>query len=530
MLKNIILFILLFVVINTSVIYLLLGEDEKDKPKTTPLNISQVTVYPQQARLTYTQQVSLKPGDTTLIFSNIAPKIDTTSLQITPIGDLTIQKVYYRLRPLNNQNDEKLTKTLQDTLQIYEDSLEQLNIHILALEKEEAMLLANQNLTTAQEALTAEKLKEMTGFVRNRFIEIQKEKSKFNKQNKQLLAKQEKIKARWEKIKQNPQKMSSEIVVKASGINVFNGSLEISYLVNDCGWKPIYDFKLNNDTLAQLTFKAQVWQQSGINWQNVKLTISQNQPNSRKNYFNVQPQMADLQTIDDSIPAKKKSDTLAQAQKAEANISTLELKPEVSVVTPQEWTLEKNVSLSTSESQQNVVVKTVDFKPEYAFIGFPQANNQAFRAVLWRNWHKLNLPLGLSKVYEQGKLIREADLMLAMDTILQIPLQMTADIKLHRNLSKKTQTIDNQIIKEQWQYEIKLENQQKDTLNLYISELLPIIKNEGIKLEWKAANQAYIAQKASVLHWQIRLLPQSTQNINFEYSLIYSEKRKLLLQ
>ncbi|MCU0443991.1 MAG: DUF4139 domain-containing protein [Microscillaceae bacterium] len=525
MLKNILLLTFLFLVINASVVYWLLGENDQENFKPTPLIISQVTIYPQQARLSATQALSLKPGDTTLVFSNIAPKIDTNSLQINPSGELTIQKMYYRLRPLNDKNQESQQKTLQDTLTIYEDSIAQTNIMVLALQKEEDMLLANQTLTTAQEALTADKLKEMSGFIKNRFIDIQKEKIKLNKQIQTLTASQEKIKQRWEKIKQNPQQMSSEIVVHLSSPNVYNGSLEISYLVNDCGWQPVYEVKINTDTLAQLTFKAQIWQNSGLAWQNVKLTISQNQPQTSKNRLNLRPRQADLASEPDSTQPNQ-TDTLAQ----QAEAQNLDISGETLEVEQPEWTLEKNLSLASNVYKQNIVVKNVDFKPEWAYAAFPQVAPQVYQAILWRGWQSAKLPLGTAKVYQQGKLKQALELLTTMDTILQIPLQAVAKVEMKRNLLKKTQTSDNQTVTEQWQYEIRLNNPQKDTLDLYINEVLPKVKNEKIKLTWQANNQAKLNKNMQILQWQIRLLPQSNQILQYEYSLAYPEKKKLLWQ
>ena len=61
------------------------------------------------------------------------------------------------------------------------------------------------------------------------------------------------------------------------------GKLNFSYVVSNAGWTPLYDLRSDSNTgKINLTYKAQVYQTTGLDWDNVGLTISTNNPNVNK--------------------------------------------------------------------------------------------------------------------------------------------------------------------------------------------------------------------------------------------------------
>ena len=66
-----------------------------------------------------------------------------------------------------------------------------------------------------------------------------------------------------------------QIVVVVSCDAAVNGNIEISYMVNNAGWSPSYDLKTTGiDQPVQLIYKADVWQNTGEDWENSKLRLS----------------------------------------------------------------------------------------------------------------------------------------------------------------------------------------------------------------------------------------------------------------
>src|SRR5690606_33613758 len=56
--------------------------------------------------------------------------------------------------------------------------------------------------------------------------------------------------------------------------------LEISYLTNQATWQPAYEMRIDKiNTPIQMLYKAEVVQNTGIDWKNVKLSLTSGQAN-----------------------------------------------------------------------------------------------------------------------------------------------------------------------------------------------------------------------------------------------------------
>jgi hypothetical protein len=58
-----------------------------------------------------------------------------------------------------------------------------------------------------------------------------------------------------------------------------NLSLDVSYLIQNASWEPLYDARAStNERKLELTYNAQVWQATGEDWNNISLILSTAQP------------------------------------------------------------------------------------------------------------------------------------------------------------------------------------------------------------------------------------------------------------
>jgi len=80
-----------------------------------------------------------------------------------------------------------------------------------------------------------------------------------------------------------------QVVVTVSADYATTGYLELNYMVFDAGWSPAYDLRADDITSpVKLTYKANVFQNTGVNWDNVNLKLSTINPNRS----NVKPTLA----------------------------------------------------------------------------------------------------------------------------------------------------------------------------------------------------------------------------------------------
>src|SRR5688572_3210015 len=71
-----------------------------------------------------------------------------------------------------------------------------------------------------------------------------------------------------------------DVLVEVVGRGGEPPRVELEYLVADAGWRPIYDLRAAMDARAvELSYRAQVWQRSGEDWNDVELLLSTARPN-----------------------------------------------------------------------------------------------------------------------------------------------------------------------------------------------------------------------------------------------------------
>ncbi|MDO1449092.1 mucoidy inhibitor MuiA family protein [Rhodocytophaga aerolata] len=247
--------------------------------KTVNTSIDKVTVFLTGAQVTRTGNTTIQPGTTTLLFSNIAPNIQTQSIQVSSEGNFTVLSVVYQLNYLQqqekNQEIDRLSKikiSLQDRLDV-ENSL--LNVYA----QEEQVLQANKAIGGEQQGVNINDLKQAADFYRTRLSEIKLKQLEIGKTIRSLTEQMSITDKQLNALHAQPDQPTGEIVVTVSSKTVVQAKFAVSYLVNQAGWHPTYDIRVKNiSNPISLVYKANVFQQSGEDWNNVKLTISTGNP------------------------------------------------------------------------------------------------------------------------------------------------------------------------------------------------------------------------------------------------------------
>lgn len=92
-------------------------------------------------------------------------------------------------------------------------------------------------------------------------------------------------------------------------------SLEIEYTVGNAGWRPLYDLRAAKDARhVDLSYRAQVWQQSGEDWSEVELALSTAEP--RRGAQGPDPRPIWLSVFDPRVAHKAIGDLVAMERGA----------------------------------------------------------------------------------------------------------------------------------------------------------------------------------------------------------------------
>lgn len=244
-----------------------------------PSKIKHVTVYLSGAQITRTASFNVPKGTSEFTFAGLSTGIEESSIQVSGLQSVSILSMAYHINYLEKKVSNPEINTLENLLEGYKSNISLLKNRIVGLEEEEMVITSNRDLNAKDNSFDLEKVKQISAYYRQRITAIRDTIFKINKQvdsiNKQVKATENQL----AEISGRPQEFKGELVLKfdADGDTLLN--LNISYTVAEAGWIPTYDIKSKQlNAPLNLSYKAQVYQNTGNDWENVNISLSTGNP------------------------------------------------------------------------------------------------------------------------------------------------------------------------------------------------------------------------------------------------------------
>ncbi|MGW9686358.1 mucoidy inhibitor MuiA family protein [Flagellimonas sp. 2504JD1-5] len=254
---------------------LTLGNDKK-----IPSTIKDVTVYLSGAQIYRKAQCQLREGKNKLVFTGLSHKVDESSIQISGLQSVSILSMSYDLNYLEKTESDPQIKKWEDEIIERQHQITMHNNSIAGLDEEEKVITTNRSINNRLQALDLEKVKQVSAYYRERITAIRNEIFKTNLKINAHKLEINKLQKQLAEINNAPEEEQGELTITFDAPLSTNLDLSISYLVRDAGWIPNYDIKSKKlNAPIDLAYKAHVYQKTGKDWDNVKVTLSTGNPN-----------------------------------------------------------------------------------------------------------------------------------------------------------------------------------------------------------------------------------------------------------
>lgn len=233
--------------------------------------IEKVTVFLEGSQVQRSAKVNLPAGKYELVFTNISPSIDKQSIQVKADNIVTVLSVIHQANHLKEQQKQDEIKEIEALKETQTEKIALQKNILNVFRQEETLLTKNQQIGGANNGLKATDLKDAADFQRNRLTEVYQ---------KQMEAELAKMNRQLAELNQKTEISTSEIHVTINSSEAINSSFIITYLVKEAGWFPTYDIRVKDiSSPINLQYKANVFQNSGEDWKDVKLFLSTGNPN-----------------------------------------------------------------------------------------------------------------------------------------------------------------------------------------------------------------------------------------------------------
>lgn len=242
--------------------------------------IDEVTVFIKGAQIVRNESVELRKGKTILKFINLSPFINSKSVQVKANGNLTVLSVNHQQNFIDKLEKQKELIELEYELEKIKDQLRLEKTHLEILKEELAFLQENRNIGGKNQELSVTNLKEASNFYSSKLTSLKLKEIDRNKTLTDLREKEFDIQNQIKTMTSERKYANGEILVKVESKDFSKSHFEISYVVGNAGWLPTYDIRAKNiNEPVELIYKANVKQDTKIDWKNVKLRLSSADPN-----------------------------------------------------------------------------------------------------------------------------------------------------------------------------------------------------------------------------------------------------------
>ena len=270
-----------------------------------------VTVFFTGAQIQHENKVELLPGKQEVVFQKLTDFIDPNTVQVKAEGNLTILSV----RTRKNYEDQKISSEEVKKLNAKRKELdakdEQLRDEYTILELDRRLLMKNRDLKGQVQGMKMTELKDAYTFMHQKLTEITTRQTAIYGELEDLQKRMNQLEQEIISQRSKPVINYSEIVVEVDVEKATNANFEFNYISPRATWKPYYDMRSEGiGKVVKLEAKANVSQNTGIEWKNVDMVLSTNDPYQNAQeptlnpwylYYNNYPQQT--QQTSRSIPA-----------------------------------------------------------------------------------------------------------------------------------------------------------------------------------------------------------------------------------
>lgn len=526
--------------------FFLFAQENEKKIKS---EIKNVTVFLSGASVTSSGSTTLDAGPQDVVFENLSQFIDANSIEAKGEGAFTILAVTFRTNYLNNQPKSKEIKQLEDSLETLQNKIYiQQNLRNV-YESEEAMLLANKNIGGQNTGVNAAELEKIANILRTRLTDLNTKEMECSLKEKKLNEEIAKVQNQLNELNAKRNKNTGEVVVSVTAPSAMNAKLTLTYNVYNAGWTPIYDLRAEgNNASVKLECRANVWQNTGVDWKNVKLNISTGNPSVSGTKPTLNPWWLSFyqKPISYKKYSKYESQKSVQPSMAEGAVSGAVTKesyeeiPEANyasdytVVSESAVTVEYEISIPYNIASDNkphsVSIQSLNIPASYRYYCAPKLDPDAFLLAKITGWDKYNLLSGNLNIFFEGTFVGKSFLetRTTSDT-LDISLGRDKNVVVKRNLLKDFS--DKKIIglnkKETRAYEIVVRNKKKAEIEIDIEDQIPLSTSNEIEIEALETGGAKYNKETGLLTWNIKAATGEEKKFRFSFSVKYPKDKML---
>jgi uncharacterized protein (TIGR02231 family) len=393
-----------------------------------------------------------------------------------------------------------------------------------------AVLQANRSISGANNGIDATKLTALVEYQIKKINSLKDEIIDLGIKDQGLQNQITKINQQLSVLNSKQNQSEGNIIVTVNSSTKSLASFEFSYLINsNVRWIPVYDIRVKNTSSPmEFILKAKVYQSTGEDWTDVKLSLNTSNPTDRVQKPNLTPWYLNFQERDDYRTRGAYSDQESAApmmyklEEVKVKMDTMRWS-NAQIIESQlnnEYEIENKYTLKSGNIETQIEINRINANAYYEYASAPKLNLDAFLMGNIINWESLNLLNAEGSVYFDGAFVGTTYIQNASskDTMnLSLGKDERIIIKRTKLNEVNGSNLFGNIKEKKFSYDIVVKNTKEETVEITIEEQLPISQDKNITVNALELSGGKLNSTTGLVTWKISLKAgeSSTKKFNF---------------
>ena len=251
------------------------------KEVTTKPVLKEVVVYNQGAELSYTANAILAKGENEVVITGLSPVITPNSIKVEVSGGAVISSSELSADYLTDGKTSDRIKRLQDSITLYNKKSKQVQNDI-KINTDMLKVLengVNHNVANEKEAGSIDKVTQNLEYYKTKAKDLNNNILTLNDQKEEISKTLTRLNKQLKEESTGKSKKTSQLRMSVSTPLAGSVTFSVKYFTTQAGWVPEHHIVVAaEDKPVQITTKAKVMQYTGLDWDNVKVTLSTGMP------------------------------------------------------------------------------------------------------------------------------------------------------------------------------------------------------------------------------------------------------------
>lgn len=517
------------------------------KPIFTSAKVKAATVYFNAAELQQTTSVNLPVGTSEIVIKNVADYLNENTVQIGAPSSVTVLSVQFTQNYISEYEIDESNpaiKKVRDSITLVQKEIKKVQNDKVSNSKTIELIDKNQMVAGINSGLNVAELMKLTDYYKNKRTELSNSYDSLDEKEAKLNLKLQNLNTKLEINTQKEEKSSQgKLILQVMNEVAGNVNLDINYITNTATWNPFYDLRVESvKDPINMMYKAQVTQNSGIDWKKVKLTLSSGNPNQN----NQAPLLSSWFLRYGYEDAYKDNNIV---NKLQGRVSGVELN-EVVVAGAYGIKKEKQVrsiNATDNENQLNVsfdidipydilsngkahsvALKEIKLPATYKYYAAPRVEKEAFLLAEINDYSKYNLLPGEANIIFEGLYVGKTNIN-PNQTADTLNLSMGRDKKISIKREKVVDKSGTKFLssyKEQtFTYDLTVRNNKKEEVQMLLKDQYPLSTDKDITIEVLDDGNAKVNTETGIMTWELKLAPNETKKIRISYKVKYPKDK-----